>query len=97
VVSEDPDLAAIRARIDALDRQLVKVLAARAKEIEAVIRFKRSQNLLVVDLAREASMLSAIEVQARTAGLDPGVARSVLQCVIAAFTRVEEEDLHPHD
>ena len=64
-----PELAAIRARLDSVDLQLVQLLAARGSLIDEVIRTKRSQRTSVVDRAREDAMLDRIEVVADAEGL----------------------------
>jgi chorismate mutase len=92
---DHPELAAIRDRLDAVDRDLVRVLAARATLITEVVHFKRAHGMPVVDRAREDEMLDRIERTASDAGLDPRIARQVLRAVIDAFTLLEVEQLGP--
>jgi len=94
---EEPTLAVIRERLDAVDDDLVKVLADRARLIGDVIRYKRTHSMPVVDRAREDVMLANIEVNAQSNGLDPRIARQVLRSVIDAFTMLEVEELGPGD
>jgi len=89
------DLDEIRVRLDAVDRDLVAVLAARSRLITEVIRFKRAHGMPVVDRAREDRMLDAIEDTARADDLDPRIARQVLRAIIDAFTLLEVEELGP--
>lgn len=90
-----PDLAESRRRIDALDDQLVAVLAARARVVADVVRYKRTRHMRVVDRAREDDMLAAIGDLAASRGLDPRIARQVLRAVIDGFTLLEVEELGP--
>ena len=90
-----PDLAVSRERIDALDDQLVAVLAERARVVADVVRYKRARHMRVVDRAREDRMLAAIGDRARAAGLDARIARQVLRAVIDGFTLLEVEELGP--
>ena len=88
-----PELAAVRARLDKVDLQLVQLLAARGQLIDEVIRTKRIHGVPVVDPLREEAMLAQIEVASDAEGLDPRVARAVLRSVIDAFTVTELEEL----
>jgi chorismate mutase len=89
------DLADIRRRIDDLDRQMVALLAERARLVGEVVRYKRSHHLGVVDRGREDAMLARIADLAKDAGLDPRVAQQVLRTVIDGFTLLEVEELGP--
>ena len=91
----EPTLGDIRKRLDAVDVDLVKVLADRARLVGDVIRYKRTHSMPVVDRAREDAMLARIEVTAESKGLDPRIARQVLRSVIDAFTMLEVEELGP--
>jgi chorismate mutase len=90
-----PDLEAIRARLDVVDRRLVDVLTERADLISEVIRYKRAHAMRVVDRPREEQMLDKIETVAAEGGLDPRIAHQVLRAVIDAFTLLEVEQLGP--
>ena len=90
-----PDLAESRRRIDALDDQLVAVLAERARIVGDVVRYKRARHMRVVDRGREDAMLTAIGELAASRGLDPRIARQVLRAVIDGFTLLEVEELGP--
>jgi chorismate mutase len=90
-----PELAAIRDRLDLVDRRLLEVLTERAALIAEVIAFKRAHALAVVDRAREEEMLDTMADRATSSGLDPRIARQVLRAVIDAFTLLEAEQLGP--
>jgi len=89
------DLDDIRARLDAVDDDLVAVLAERSRLITEVVHYKRAHGMPVVDRTREDRMLDAVEGTATGAGLDPRIARQVLRAVIDAFTLLEVEELGP--
>ncbi len=95
VAGATPDLAESRRRIDALDDQLVAVLAERARVVGDVVRYKRARHMRVVDRPREDAMLTAIGELAASRGLDPRIARQVLRAVIDGFTLLEVEELGP--
>jgi chorismate mutase len=90
-----PELAAIRDRLDLVDRRLLEVLSERAALIAEVIAFKRAHAMAVVDRAREQEMLEAMADRAELSGLDPRIAAQVLRAVIDAFTLLEVEQLGP--
>jgi prephenate dehydrogenase len=79
----EPALAAARARIDALDRELLSVLQRRAAAAREARAAKGVQGLPVHDAAREAALLAERRGWAGEAGLDAegaeGVFRAVLQ------------------
>jgi chorismate mutase len=83
----------IRSELDAIDDTLVDLLVRRARLIDAVIAFKRSHRMAVVDRHREEEMLGRISQVAESRGLDPNIAREVLRAIINAFTLLEVEQL----
>ncbi|HET9692150.1 MAG TPA: chorismate mutase [Acidimicrobiales bacterium] len=91
------DLGDIRARIDAVDRRLVDLLAERAALVGEVVHYKRARHLPVVDRHREDEMLERIAVTAQAAGVDARVAQQVLRTIIDGFTLLEVEELGPDD
>ncbi|HET6874142.1 MAG TPA: chorismate mutase [Acidimicrobiales bacterium] len=91
------DLSEIRERIDDVDQRLVRLLAERARLVDEVVRYKRTNHMAVVDRAREDRMLERIAGLATEAGLDPRVAQQVLRTIIDGFTLLEVEELGPDD
>ena len=92
----DPaDLATIRRHIDEVDRQLIALLAERARLVGGVVRYKRAHHMAVVDRAREDEMLARIAEIAKDEGVDPRVAQQVLRTIIDGFTLLEVEELGP--
>jgi isochorismate pyruvate lyase len=91
------DLAAIRHRIDSVDRRLVELLAERQRLVDEVVHYKRAHHMPVVDRRREDEMIAAIAGTASEQGLDPRVAQHVLRTIIDGFTLLEVEELGPDD
>jgi isochorismate pyruvate lyase len=89
------DLAAIREKIDVLDRRLVALLAERGRLVGGVVRYKRAHHMAVVDRGREDQMLARIAEVAKEEGVDPRVAQQVLRTIIDGFTLLEVEELGP--
>lgn len=79
-MSPDPEtrlaLARLRARLDALDRRLVRRLAERQRLVEAVARLKGDASR-VRDPARIEAVLSNVLGAAGAAGLSPAIAEPV--------------------
>ena len=90
-----PDLSELRDGIDAVDTELVRILAHRARLVQGVVRYKRANHMRVVDRAREERMLERIGALATTEGLDARVAQQVLRTIIDSFTLLEVEELGP--
>jgi chorismate mutase len=86
-------LDAAREAIDAIDAELVRLLARRAEFVAAVARYKEQHGLAVTDPGREQRMLARITELAQADGLDPGIARAVLRTIIAEFTGVQHLSL----
>jgi chorismate mutase len=76
-----------RRRIDAIDAQLVELLAERAAVVAEIWKEKRRQGVPLADPAREAAMLGEIVELARQHGLDP-------QAITAVFRALVGIDLH---
>jgi chorismate mutase len=90
-----PDLSELRDGIDAVDQDLVRLLAHRARLVQGVVVYKRANHMRVVDRAREDRMLERIGKLATDEGLDPRVAQQVLRSIIDSFTLLEVEELGP--
>jgi monofunctional chorismate mutase len=83
------ELDAARAAIDAIDAELIRLLARRAEHVAHVAQYKEQHGLAVTDTGREQRMLARITELAEAEGLDPGIARAVLRTIIAEFTGVQ--------
>lgn len=84
-MSPDPEtrlaLARLRARLDALDRRLVRRLAERQRLVEAVARLKGDASR-VRDPARIEAVLSNVLGAAGAAGLSPAIAEPVWRLLV---------------
>ncbi|MBL1075939.1 chorismate mutase [Nocardia sp. 2] len=87
-MSAPQSLTEIRTRIDAIDGDLIRLLAARQKLVRAAAGFKKDEQAVrapdrveqVVTLARE---------RAAAARLEPAVAEAVWRAMIGAFIDLE--------
>jgi chorismate mutase/prephenate dehydrogenase len=77
-----PELEALRQRIDALDQELVSLLARRREVVEQVAAVKRAANLPVLHPAREEDLITERRAQAQAEGLDPDLVEDVFRRVM---------------
>ncbi len=73
----------VRAGIDALDRQIVALIARRQLYIEAAARVKTAK-AAVRDEARIAEVLAKVKAEAVAVGLSPSIAEAVWTAMIEA-------------
>lgn len=90
-----PTLDALRARIEAIDAQLVTLVAERQRIAAAVGEVKRASEQPVLDLAREAAVLRRVAELAREAALDEEDARELWRKLLAMARRVQADDRRP--
>lgn len=76
------ELAALRQEIDALDAQIVGLLARRAATVQQVVRLKQAAGLPVYHPAREEDLISQRREQAARAGLDPDHVEELYRCIL---------------
>jgi isochorismate pyruvate lyase len=88
-----PTLAAIRAAIDAIDRDLVDLLAERARLVEQVVGIKKREHLPANIPGRVEAVIAAVRARAAEAGLEPDLAERVWREMIAGFVALEEKAL----
>jgi chorismate mutase len=81
-VAPDPELTELRERIDALDRELVLLMAARCRLASAAGQWKRSSGVALVDPPREAAVVRRAALHAREAGIDEEMIRRVFWSLI---------------
>jgi isochorismate pyruvate lyase len=84
-------MAEVRAEIDALDRQIVALLAERLHYIDEAARLKTSRDQ-VRDEARIAEVLAKVVAAARQAGADPKVTDAAYRALIEASIAHELEE-----
>lgn len=86
-------LADLRREIDALDSELVSVLARRQRCVERVIEIKRAQNLPARLPDRIEEVLKRVSKLATAAKLEPDLAVAVWREMIEQFIAYEERSL----
>lgn len=76
------DLDPLREQIDAIDNQIVELLAQRRRTVEKVIHVKQQHDLPTFHPAREENLISARRKQAEQAGLDPDYVEDLFRTVM---------------
>ncbi|MCE6994736.1 chorismate mutase [Saccharothrix sp. S26] len=87
-------LAEVRERIDAIDSDLVRLLAQRQSLVRAAASFKADDQAVRAP-DRVAQVIASVRDRAVSSGLDPAVAEAVWRAMIAAFIEVELAE-HKH-
>jgi isochorismate pyruvate lyase len=89
MTSSDPtSLADVRARIDAVDTDLVRLLAHRESLVRAAAAFKADADAVRAP-DRVQQVIAAVRERAAAAGLCPAVAEAVWRAMITAFVDLE--------
>ncbi|MEU7530744.1 chorismate mutase [Saccharothrix sp. NPDC042600] len=78
----------VRAGIDAIDAQLVRLLAERQGLVEAAAAFKKDEDAVRAP-DRVAQVIAKVRAKAADAGLSPEVAEAVWRAMIGAFIELE--------
>jgi chorismate mutase/prephenate dehydrogenase len=77
-------LPELRAQIDAVDREVLQLLARRMRIVTDVARYKRAEGVGIRDYERERQVLDARKVLAEQLGLDPTPIESVYRQIMLA-------------
>jgi chorismate mutase len=80
-----------RARIDALDVQLLEILRKRWEIVRSLAEAKRLGGMPMHDPGREASLIASREGDAQRLGLPAGLACEIFEGLVAAFRRAGEK------
>ncbi len=67
----DKEIETLRRQLDAIDAQVVSLLAKRQTEVERIVALKKAHKIPVYHPAREENLISNRRNQGRDAGLDP--------------------------
>lgn len=78
----------VRAGIDAIDAQLVRLLAERQGLVKAAAGFKKDEDAVRAP-DRVAQVIAKVRARADEAGLAPEVAEAVWRAMIGAFIELE--------
>jgi len=90
VTAADPSLATIRAAIDALDRQIVALIAERQAQVIQAGILKRGQAAEAVQApARVEDVVGRVRTLALDAGASPDVVEATYRAMIGAFITLE--------
>lgn len=84
------DLSDWRNEIDAIDREILRLLQKRAAIVAKIGAVKAARNLPVVDEAREAEILNRVSASA-DAVLSTESAQCVFRCIIEESRRIQTE------
>ena len=90
-----PDLSALRARIDELDRELLRVLAERLEVCHEVARVKERSDTPVIQPARVRDVVNSRRQWAIDAGVDPDFAEQVMRVLLSETHRIEVAGRRP--
>lgn len=93
--SVDPpesDVGDLRARIDDIDQQLARLIAARTELARSLGRSKQRAGAPLQDPAREAEVVRQAAIRARREALDEEVVRQIYWCLIDLSRKVQRED-----
>ncbi|MCP3799900.1 chorismate mutase [Allokutzneria sp. A3M-2-11 16] len=87
-MTEPKSLAEVRERIDALDAELIRLLADRQVLVRAAAAFKVDEQAVRAP-ARVEQVVALARERAEREGLEPAVAEAVWRAMIAAFIDLE--------
>ncbi|MCX8107326.1 MAG: bifunctional chorismate mutase/prephenate dehydrogenase [Verrucomicrobiae bacterium] len=76
------NLEVLRREIDAIDEQIVNLLARRHETVQKVVSIKKAMGLPVWHPAREEDLVSQRRTQAARVGLDPAFVEEIFRCVL---------------
>lgn len=96
-MSAEPDvhaseLAALRARLESVDRELVRLMGERVRLARAIGTAKHAAGLPTLDPAREATVVRRAAAGARELGLDEEDVRAIFWRLIGCARRAQRED-----
>jgi 4-amino-4-deoxychorismate mutase len=83
------DLSTLRERIDQLDREFVRIVAARLAVCEEVAEVKRASSAAVIQPARVREVVTSRRQLAIDAGVDPDFAEQLFRVLLAETHRIE--------
>lgn len=87
-----PSLTALREELNALDTELVDLLARRVALARRIGAEKRASGLATLDTRREAQVVAAAARQARRAHLPEEAVRDIFWPVVAMCRRAQQDD-----
>jgi isochorismate pyruvate lyase len=94
-MSRQPDLASLRDQIDGLDRDLIRVVAARLALCEQVASVKQHSDTPVIQPDRVRDVVTSRRQLAIDAGVDPDFAEQLFRVLLAETHRIEVAGQRP--
>ncbi len=91
----DEKILDLRNNIDAIDSQILSLIAQRHGEVEKVVKLKKIHSIAVYHPAREEDLISKLRNQARAAGVDPDFMEDLYR-VILRQSRVKQTNRMEH-
>ncbi|SDD92800.1 isochorismate pyruvate lyase/chorismate mutase / prephenate dehydrogenase [Paracoccus isoporae] len=91
--NEIHDMTTLRSQIDALDEQLIALLAQRSRLIDRAAEIKARENLPARIESRVEEVAMLARSRAREAGLDPDLAEALWRRMMEHFIAQEESQL----
>ncbi len=88
------DLQDFRREIDAIDDQVVDLLARRAAAIRGVGAYKKRHGIPAYLPARVEAVLTRCAGRAAQRDLDPAFVRALYEAIVAEACRIEDEIIH---
>jgi prephenate dehydrogenase len=88
--AQSPELKEVRELVDAVDRDIVKMLARRVQLAHRAAKAKANLGAPVLDPAREADVMAARSAWAKDAKLDAEAVRDVFRAIITMSRRVQQ-------
>lgn len=89
---DDPAIDVLRQRIDAIDHELMALLAKRLDVVHLVGEVKRAKSLPVFDPGREERLLLRL-IQDAPARLDERAVREIFHAIVSQCRRMEGEQI----
>jgi isochorismate pyruvate lyase len=92
-VSEREVLAGCRAEIDALDAELVRLLARRLEVVDRVVEIKKANGIPALLPERVDEVVAHVREEAEACGAPPALAEDIFRALIAWTIGYEESKL----
>jgi isochorismate pyruvate lyase len=89
----DDRLEKLRHQIDALDIELVALLAKRGRLVSQVLAYKKTANIPARIQSRIDAVIDNAAARAEAIGADPDLARTVWTAMVEWFCQHEEKEL----
>ena len=87
----DPALTALRTELEAVDGEIVRLIARRVETARAIGAHKRAVGLPTLDASREAAVVRRAATLARAANLPEEPVRAIFWQVVDLCRRAQEE------